>query len=174
MAKWAVVLPADLYESQRLYDSDTVPLPPTVKVDAAFTAGDEALLIAAAADPIVFGLARADASGALRYTVNLVDAPLPAGALPAAEGAYRLDESTFGAVAREATPAVRPDKQTWLVSLDMPIEAATPAEAVRIFWNYVRELGPAELPAFVWPIGDELAMQAFVLGTEANQDPEED
>jgi hypothetical protein len=38
----------------------------------------------------------------------------------------------------------------------------------------VAELGPGELPAFVWPSGDELAMQAFVLGTEANQDPEED
>ena len=36
------------------------------------------------------------------------------------------------------------------------------------------ELGPAELPTFVWPSGDELAMQAFVLGEEANQDPEED
>jgi hypothetical protein len=38
----------------------------------------------------------------------------------------------------------------------------------------VRDLGPAELPAYVWPSGDELAMQAFVLGAEANQDPEED
>jgi len=31
-----------------------------------------------------------------------------------------------------------------------------------------------ELPAFVWPYGDELAMQAFVLGEETNLDPEED
>jgi hypothetical protein len=45
---------------------------------------------------------------------------------------------------------------------------------VRQFWSHVRELGPAELPTFVWPSGDELAMQAFVLGQEANQDPEED
>jgi hypothetical protein len=36
------------------------------------------------------------------------------------------------------------------------------------------ELGPRELPTFVSPSGDELAMQAFVLGAEANQDPEED
>jgi hypothetical protein len=36
------------------------------------------------------------------------------------------------------------------------------------------ELGPRELPAFVSPAGNELAMQAFVLGAEANQDPEED
>ena len=45
---------------------------------------------------------------------------------------------------------------------------------MRIFWSYVQELGPRELPAFVSPYGDELAMQAFVLGVEANQDPEED
>ena len=38
----------------------------------------------------------------------------------------------------------------------------------------MQELGPRELPAFVSPAGDELAMQAFVLGAEANQDPEED
>jgi len=56
----------------------------------------------------------------------------------------------------------------------LPIEAATPAEAVRQFWSHVTELGPAELPTYVWPSGDELAMQAFVLGAEANQDPEED
>ncbi len=45
---------------------------------------------------------------------------------------------------------------------------------MRLFWSYVRDLGPAELPAFVSPAGDELAMQAFVLGEEANQDPEEE
>ena len=48
-----------------------------------------------------------------------------------------------------------------------------PAEAVREFWTYVDKLGPRELPAFVWPRGDELAMQAFVLGAETNLDPEE-
>ncbi|GAB3869352.1 hypothetical protein [Dactylosporangium cerinum] len=60
------------------------------------------------------------------------------------------------------------------MSVDLPIEAASPGEAVREFWAYVRDLGPAELPAYVWPVGDELAMQAFVLGAEANQDPEEE
>ena len=66
------------------------------------------------------------------------------------------------------------ERKTWLVSVALPIEAANQAEAVRQFWSYVAELGPAELPAFVWPSGDELAMQAFVLGVEANQDPEEE
>ena len=67
-----------------------------------------------------------------------------------------------------------PERRPWLVSVAMPIEADSPADAVRQFWSYVAELGPAELPAFVWPSGDELAMQAFVLGVEANQDPEEE
>ena len=67
-----------------------------------------------------------------------------------------------------------PGTPTWLVSLALPIEAATPADAVRQFWTHVAELGPKELPAYVWPSGDELAMQAFVLGEEANQDPEEE
>ena len=62
----------------------------------------------------------------------------------------------------------------WLVSVALPIEARTSAAAVRQFWSHVLELGPAELPTYVWPSGDELAMQAFVLGEEANQDPEED
>ncbi len=66
------------------------------------------------------------------------------------------------------------DRKPWLVSVAMPIEAATPADAVRQFWSYVHELGPAELPTYVWPSGDELAMQAFVLGEVANQDPEEE
>lgn len=65
-------------------------------------------------------------------------------------------------------------RQSWLVSVDLPIEAATAAEAVRAFWGYVRELGPAELPTFVAPSGDELAMQAYLLDTPTNLDPEED
>jgi hypothetical protein len=71
-------------------------------------------------------------------------------------------------------------RRSWLVSIDLPIEATSAADAVREFWTYVRELGPAELPVFVSPTGDELAMQAFVLDIEANRDveanldPEED
>mgnify|MGYP003694787793 CR=1 FL=1 len=38
----------------------------------------------------------------------------------------------------------------------------------------MEKLGPRELPAYVWPWGDELAMQAFVLGAVTNLDPEED
>jgi hypothetical protein len=63
---------------------------------------------------------------------------------------------------------------SWLVSVDLPIEAATPAEAVRQFWAYLRELGPEELPAFVSPAGDELAMRAYVAGEPHDLDPEDD
>jgi hypothetical protein len=63
---------------------------------------------------------------------------------------------------------------SWLVSLDLPIEADNPAEAVARFWAYVAELGPGRLPAFVSPTGNELAMQAYVLDQPVNLDPEED
>jgi hypothetical protein len=65
-------------------------------------------------------------------------------------------------------------QREWLVSVALPIEAATPAEAVREYWRYLAELGPAELPAFVSPIGDELAMTAYVADGVAPLDPEED
>jgi len=65
-------------------------------------------------------------------------------------------------------------RRTWLVSLDLPIEAATPAEAVAEFWAYLQELGPDELPVFVSPASDELAMQVFVAGQPHELDPEAD
>jgi hypothetical protein len=66
------------------------------------------------------------------------------------------------------------DKGQWLVSVALPIEAGSAGEAVREFWGYVDSLGAGELPAFVWPHGDELAMRAYVLDTPAALDPEED
>jgi hypothetical protein len=106
------------------------------------------------------------------YTRRSFDAPATAASLTLGGPVTALDDETFRALAARLAPAV--DNRTWLVSLDLPIEAPDPAEAVRLFWSYVTELGPRELPAFVSPSGDELAMQAFVLGAEANQDPEED
>jgi hypothetical protein len=64
-------------------------------------------------------------------------------------------------------------KKSWLVNVALPIEAATPAEAVGEYWRYVAQLGPAELPAYVCPVDDELAMIPFVAGEPANLDPEE-
>jgi hypothetical protein len=65
-------------------------------------------------------------------------------------------------------------KPRWLVSVDLPIEADTPTDAVAQFWAYLRELGPGELPAFVSPAGDELSMRAYIEDSEAALDPEED
>ncbi|HCT77084.1 MAG TPA: hypothetical protein DGT23_10935 [Micromonosporaceae bacterium] len=62
----------------------------------------------------------------------------------------------------------------WLVSVSLPIEAGSEAEAVAEFWRYVTELGPNELPAFVSPSEDELAMQAYVADEPAPLDPEDD
>ncbi|MER7002079.1 hypothetical protein ABT297_03400 [Dactylosporangium sp. NPDC000555] len=171
MAKWVVVVSEKRYEAERLYGTGGISVP-----DGGLAIGDEALLVAAGEAPVVFGLGRVDAEGRLQYTVNLLDRPLPGGGFSGEVGARRLDEDAFLDVARRASADSSRGgvKRTWLVSVDMPIEAASPGEAVRAFWSYVRELGPAELPAFVWPAGDELAMQAYVLGAEANQDPEED
>ncbi|WP_433214179.1 hypothetical protein ACQP00_03485 [Dactylosporangium sp. CS-047395] len=164
MAKWVVEVSEEQYANERVYGAGEL----TVE---GLAPGDEALLVAGGPEPVVFGLGRVDRAGRVQYTVNLLDAPLPAGGLRAGP----LDEDAYLAVARQAAPAapVAP-RRTYLVSVDMPIEASSPGEAVRAFWGYVRELGPAELPAFVWPAGDELAMQAYVLGVEANQDPEEE
>lgn len=65
-------------------------------------------------------------------------------------------------------------QQTWLVSVDLPVEAGTAAEAVVEFWRYLQRLGPDELPTFVSPLGDEYAMQAYVGGEPHDLDPEED
>ncbi|HLV58328.1 MAG TPA: hypothetical protein VKY81_05590, partial [Natronosporangium sp.] len=65
-------------------------------------------------------------------------------------------------------------RRTWLVSVDLPIEAATPADAVREFWAYVRELGPEQLPTFVAPTDDELALQAYLGDEPHDLDPEDD
>jgi hypothetical protein len=77
-----------------------------------------------------------------------------------------------GAIRDEVGP--EPRKSDWFVSVALPIEATSAAEAVQEFWTYLATLGPEELPAFVWPRGDELAMRAFLLGEEVNLDPEWD
>ena len=60
------------------------------------------------------------------------------------------------------------------MSLDLPIEAGTPAEAAAQFWSYLRELGPEQLPVFVAPVEDELAMRAYLAGEPHDLDPEDD
>jgi hypothetical protein len=176
MAQWAVIIPADRWATERLFHHDTLAVQGVTGVRPG--AGDDVLVVAGGPQPQVVALARvnqvADAGAVLlAYTRRAFDSPEPADGLKVDEPLAAVDAEVFqrfsarlggGAAAR----------RTWLVSLDLPIEADSAAEAVRQFWSYVLDLGPGELPTFVSPSGDELAMQAFVLGQQANQDPEED
>lgn len=169
MGYWALVLTAEEYANERLFANVSVPVT-GVALD------DQVIMVApgAAHDAVCFGLGRVRGAGAVTYTHRIFDEPLAFRAMP--PGLHRLDADEYAAVADRigAQHRVDADKRTWLVSVDLPIEAATPAEAVREFWTYVLRLGPSELPAYVSPSGDELAMTAYVLSEPANQDPEED
>jgi len=164
MAQWAVIIPAEQWADERLFQRDALATAPGGALP-----GDDAVLIVGEQ---AVALGRFGEAGEIVYVKRAFDAPAPADDLKLIEPLTALDRETFDRLA-ERIGAPR-ERKPWLVSLAMPIEAGSPAEAVRQFWTYVAELGPAELPAFVWPSGDELAMQAFVLGVEANQDPEED
>jgi hypothetical protein len=109
----------------------------------------------------------------MTYLRHSFDAPVPLEDLTLTGEVTPVDAETFRRLAAGLGAGHGIEKR-WLVSVTMPIEAATPAEAVRQFWSHVAELGPAELPTYVWPLGDELAMQVYVFGEEANQDPEEE
>jgi hypothetical protein len=169
MAYWAMVLPAERWATERLFHHETL----VVGAAHGIEPDDEVLLVA---DDQVVALARAGKADGddlvLTYRRRSFDAPVPAAGLASTAAVTAVEPATFRRLAGALGGAGR--GQGWLVSVALPIEAATPAEAVRQFWSHVRELGPAELPTYVWPSGDELAMQAFVLGAQANQDPEED
>ncbi|HEX6077028.1 MAG TPA: hypothetical protein VFZ32_17420 [Micromonosporaceae bacterium] len=196
MAHWLVVVPRERHVAERLYHHDALELPAEHGSDLAD--GDD-VVVAAGEPPMVFGLGRVEgrahgeeqdpddpvASGeedpdlvSVRYTHRLLDDPM------AVNGTgygmigrpRRLDDVEFAALTSGigAQHSVTAPKRNWLVGVELPVEASSPAEAVRLFWSYVREFGPRELPAFVSPSGDELAMQAYVLGEEANLDPEEE
>lgn len=186
---WAVLLPPGRFEAERLVHHDVLAL--TGLAEAALPRPGDQVAVLADEPPRLVALGRvapatreeredpddpasgpAPAELVVTYTRRAFDAPVPAAGLPLAGPVSALDEVTFRRLAELLGPP--PRRRTWLVSLDLPIEAASPAEAVGLFWSYVQELGPRELPAFVSPTGDELAMQAFVLGEVANQDPEED
>ncbi|MFB9545333.1 hypothetical protein [Micromonospora sagamiensis] len=186
---WAVLLPADRYEAERLVHHDTLELT-GLESEHRPAPGDRVAVVVDGEPPSLVALGRVESGGeteqdpddpdpdgtrtplVVSYTRRLFDEPLPVDGLVPAGPVTPLAADRWRGLADRLGPP--PPRRTWLVSLDLPIEAASPAEAVRIFWSYVRELGPRELPAYVSPSGDELAMQAFVLGAEANQDPEED
>ncbi|WP_433552604.1 hypothetical protein ACQP08_03590 [Micromonospora zamorensis] len=186
---WAVLLPAERYEAERLVHHDTLEL--TGLTDVVRPGPGDQVAVLVDAPPRLVALGRVAATGqrhredpddpqsdvepgtlVVAYTRRAFDEPAPADLLTLDGPVTALEPAAFRALADQLGSP--PARRTWLVSLDLPIEAGTPAEAVRLFWSYVQELGPRELPAFVSPAGDELAMQAFVLGAEANQDPEED
>jgi hypothetical protein len=157
----ALVVPAARYAEERLYRRDRIAV-------ASANPGEITVLIAEDDPPVIFGWGRVTPAREVVYERRLFDAPLPAGDL----GPGPLSVERFAEIQRAAgAPAAR---STWLVSVDLPVEADSPGEAVRQFWSYLRDLGPRELPAYVAPLGDELAMQAYVLGAETNLDPEED
>ncbi|MFI7608645.1 hypothetical protein ACIBTV_26325 [Micromonospora sp. NPDC049366] len=187
-AAWAVLLPPGRYDAERLVHHDTLELTGLGETGRP-RAGDEvAVLVDEPLRLVALGRVttssgahpddpedpQSDREAALvvAYTRRSFDEPVPADQLDLDGPVTALDPAAYRALADRLGPP--PPRRTWLVSLDLPIEADSPAEAVRLFWAYVQELGPRELPAFVSPAGDELAMQAFVLGAEANQDPEED
>ncbi|SCF49305.1 hypothetical protein GA0070216_13346 [Micromonospora matsumotoense] len=171
---WAVLLPAGRYDAERLVHHDTLEL--TLPAGAPAPPPGDPVAVLADEPPRLVALgrvARLDGETLLvTYTRRSFDTPVPVGSVAVTGPVSALDPGTYRQLVDRLGPP--PLRRTWLVSLDLPIEAESQAEAVRLFWSYVRELGPAELPAFVSPSGDELAMQAFVLGVEANQDPEED
>ncbi|WP_433827393.1 hypothetical protein ACQP2E_35855 [Actinoplanes sp. CA-015351] len=170
MAQWSVIIPDEQWATERLFQHDvvTVASRPTEA-----SAGDEVLLVA---EKRVVALARVEKTDGgdlvLGYLRRAFDEPVPADELAGDGTVTAIGEELFRRLAGRL--AAQSDKKSWLVSVAMPIEATSPAEAVRQFWSHVAELGPQELPTYVWPSGDELAMQAFVLGAEANQDPEEE
>ncbi|MEH1054939.1 hypothetical protein V6U89_06950 [Micromonospora sp. CPCC 206171] len=171
---WAVLLPAGRYDAERLVHHDTLELPAPIGESRPRPGDPVAVLVPEPPRLVALGrVARAGADSlVVTYTRRAFDEPAPADQVPVAGPVTPLDAGIYRKLADRLGPP--PLRRTWLVSLDLPIEADSRAEAVRLFWSYVQELGPAELPAFVSPSGDELAMQAFVLGAEANQDPEED
>jgi len=161
-----VVVPAARLDAERSGGSDRLPLAGlgSVPVDGP-APGDRVALIGDSEPQVLFGLGRVTADGMIRYERRLFDAPAPL-PIPVPPGVSELTRDRYTAL----IPAVT----RFLVSVSLPIEATSPAEAVREFWSYLDSLGPAELPAFVSPAANELAMQAFVLGTEAHLDPEDD
>ncbi|WP_091647002.1 hypothetical protein [Micromonospora pallida] len=186
---WAVLISADRYEAERLVQHDTLELT-GLETDRRPSPGDPVAVVVDGEPAYLVALGRVESGVGVErdpddpdpdedvtplvvaYTRRLLDEPLPVDGLVFHDSLTPLTADRWRALADRLGPP--PPRRTWLVSLDLPIEAASPAEAVRIFWSYVRELGPRELPAYVSPSGDELAMQAYVLGAEANQDPEED
>jgi hypothetical protein len=120
-----------------------------------------------------YGPAGAQPASVWVRVTRRVDPPVEVPAPPNEPGLYAISPAGFVDITRTAQGARSLLPPEWMVSVSLPIEAETRADAVRAFWAYVQSLGPTELPAFVWPRGNELALQAYVLGDPVNLDPED-
>lgn len=180
---WVALVSPERFADERLYAYESITLP--LARGEAPEPGHHVALLVDTDPPGLFGLGRvigfrhgetAPKETTIRYTHRVFDEPIPVDGLALEPGVSALAPEAFDRLAGRvgADRRVDADKAGWLVSLALPIEAASPAEAVREFWTYVTRLGPRELPAFVWPTDNELAMQAFVLGEPTNLDPEAD
>jgi hypothetical protein len=186
MRRWAAIVSEDRFAGERLYAFDSLILPDAGRAGGP-DAGDLVALVVAGQPPKVFGLGQigerlgGDEDGgtdlAITYTHRLFDQPAPVDERLVQldpEGLVEVDQERYESLAGRVGGVQSGSRSEWFVSVALPIEAATRADAVREFWTHVAKLGPRELPAYVWPRGDELAMQAFLLGEETNLDPEED
>jgi hypothetical protein len=185
---WVVAISAERYEAERLFHHDTLEL---TGLDTAPRPGDHVLVAAPGEPPVAVasGLVVGPEPGApdpddpasdpadggpvvVAYRRRSFDDPAADDRLDLSRPVTPLAEDVYAAIESRLAPPR--DDTMWLVSLDLPIEAPTAAEAARQFWSYVMDLGPRELPIFVAPKDDELSMTPYVLGAETNLDPEED
>ncbi len=185
MRHWVGIISEQQFAIERLYARDVIGIAARPDDAEAAEKGDPVVLVAAGRPTVLFGhgiiRGRSDEGGVLvEYQVRIFDDPRPVPAdvtpTPAGVGLHSLPTAQFTRLSTlvDATVEASAGRSVWFVSVSLPIEASTRAEAVREFWTYVDKLGPMELPAYVWPLGDELDMQAFVQGAVANLDPEED
>ncbi len=188
MRHWVAIVTEEQFGTERLYAHDLIEIPHAGEGAAAADEGDLVALVAAGDPAVLFGhgrvTGRSPSGGVLvAYAVRAFDDPppapadvLPADAAAVVPGLFPLPPAQYTRLSALASASVSVvnGRSVWFVSVALPIEATTRAEAVREFWTYVDKLGPAELPAYVWPLGDELAMQPYVLGALTNLDPEED
>src|SRR3954469_5764827 len=100
MAHWAVVLPAERFEEERLFAHDSVRLPAPGPQP-----GDVALLVADGPEPVLFGLGRVRSEGAggrapvITYTHRMLDQPVPVALDLSGPGVYPLEPSVYAASA---------------------------------------------------------------------------
>jgi hypothetical protein len=178
MRCWAAVVSGETYATERLYAFGTLTLP--ALPDSVAPGECVALVVADESGPRLFGLGRfrvprPDGRPEIAYTHRIFDAPVPVELdLPAGLSGLTTAEYERLAALIGADRRTDADKSEWFVSVTLPIEAVSPAEAVREFWTHIDKLGPRELPAYVWPQHDERAMQSYLQGSEAPQDPEDD